>query len=88
MHDTEDSDGTTVYYTILEGTDSIDENNVLSIDSQSILSDNVFYLSFDNNSDQLAIINDEIISEENEEVEEITLPDGTHAYLKSEIGKS
>lgn len=91
MHFTEDSNGTTVYYTILEDTaDNIEDPNVLNIDNSELLGDNVFYLSVDNEQEQTCA------NEQDEEVEdisptfsdpvfeEITLPDGTHAYLKNE----
>lgn len=92
----EDNDGTTVYYTILEDIpDSIEDPNVLSLDSNELLTDNVLYLSINNEQDSNTVDSEDIeeikpsLTFSESGFEEITLPNGTRAYLKNEpkIGK-
>lgn len=86
---TENNDGNSVYYTIIEDIpDSIDEPNVLNLDNNELLyGDNVFYLSIQNEQEQNTIDNEileDIKSSLTETDLEITLPDGTRAYLKND----
>lgn len=92
LHYSEDSNGTTIYYTILEdGSDNAGDVNVLSTDNSEFLGDNVLYLSFENEQEQSLVEQDEENDESNLQesiFEQITLPDGTQAYLKNEaVGK-
>lgn len=81
VHYTEDSNGVpTVYYAICEK--SLEDGSLLT-DSQEVLGDNVFFLSFENEEQPVRDSNDDA-SLENPVFEEIMLPDGTHAFFKNE----
>lgn len=65
---------------------------MLNTDNNEILGDNVLYLSFENAQEQAVVEQDEENEDSNLQesiFQQITLPDGTHAYLKNEhtIGK-